>query len=525
MNQIPHDPTQLVLNYLFSRTSFYPTLYDGKFGTRDIDAECGYPSDISTREYMRLYLREGIAARINDIEPNECWKEYPEVYETEENRETEFEMAVDKVIAETNLYSYLARLDRVSGIGRYGVLFIGLDDGSKFEDPAPGYTESSEAETPGSAKVLYYRVFSEGSVSIAEFENDEGNPRYGQPKYYTLNFSDWLDSATNVGEAPASQSVKVHWSRIHHVADNALESEIYGSPRMENVLNRIFDLRKVNGGAAEMFWKGGFPGYSFEVDPKHGEFTETEKEALRSEAKEYSEGLQRYLTTVGVSVKSLSPQVADPSATVDNILRLIAITKGIPSQVFMGTQQGQLDSPQDAITWAERIALRRNMYVSPHIIRPIIQKFVQYGAVPSPIEGRNAFTIKWLPIAKLTEIEQSEVAKNKAEALARYATSGSEALMPRNEFMDKVMGFSPQQIEAIELAQATEFSVVLQELKMLGMSPTSGAAGGNVPSSIPGMAKPGQKKDPSKTPVNVQQRKGRVRASKASAGKPPTTEQ
>lgn len=496
----------MVVNEFMSRTSFNQRLYDGAYKSRDIDAECGYPEGLTMGDFLAMYRRNDIAARVNDIEPNSCWEQYPSVEETEQERETEFEKAIDTLVAETNLYSYLARADRISGIGRYGVLFVGFDDGEDFDTPAPGFNEMAPETTPGQAKVLYYRVFDESGVSIAEYDTDKKSKRRGLPKYYTLTFEDG-DTSTS--------SLKVHWSRVVHIADNLTSSLVFGTPRMENVFNRLYDLRKISGGAAEMFWKGGFPGLSFEVDPKHGEFSEDDKAALKAETKAYSEGLMRYITTVGVSVKSIAPQIANPDAHINSCLKIIAITKGIPMQQFLGTTAGNQDGAADVKTWGERVALRRNMYITPHIIRPLIDKLIQAGAVPKPADG---YTVKWKPLATLTEVERAQVGKDLTEALARYSTAGAEALVPLPEFLGKFLGFSYQQVEAIVKAPATKLSVVLQELAM-GMT---GSGNGNMPSSIPAM---GKKKDPSKTPVNMVQRaKPKATKNTQSATTPPATQ-
>ncbi len=490
---------ELVTN-LFDRALAGVPIMDGENLERNLDAMCGYPETITNANYVTMYRRHEIASRIVNIEPDECWKDFPNIWETEEERETDFEKAVDRLNAKTNLFSYLHRADRVSGIGRYGVFFLGFDDGGDFETPAPGFDETGPTEVRGNAQILYYRVFGEGSVSIMEFEDDRTNPRYGQPRYYTLTFQEHPSSTETT-----AQNHRVHWSRVIHLADNRIESEIFGAPRMEAVYNRLLDLRKVTGGSAEMFWKGGFPGLSFEVDPKHGDFSEEERKALREEVREYAEGLQRYLTTVGVSVKSLLPQVVDPTNHTRNLLMLIAMNKAIPMQTFMGSQQGQLDSPQDTITWRERIALRKERYITPYIIRPVIDRLIQAGVLPEPSPQNDQplpYMVRWEPMAPLSIIEQAEVAAKMSEGLARYATSGSEALIPLPEYLGKVMGFSAQMVQAIMAAEKTEFSPVLRELQAV----LSGSANGNIPNSIPNMPKPNQTKDPSKTPVNTQQR-------------------
>lgn len=534
------NTAQIIANMLMSRTSFGTAMLDGKCGNRDIDGEAGYPTAISIQDYRDFYERGDIAARVVDIEPMECWKEYPEVYETEEERETPFESDLDKVIAETNLYSYLAKVDRASGIGGFGVLFIGFDDGAAWDKPVPGFNIHGPDSAPGNAKVLYYRVFDEGSVSVASYETDTKNPRYGLPLYYTLSFTSHIPTNAS-GEAPPAVSRKVHWSRVIHVADNTLTDELYGAPRMKNVFNRLMDIRKILAGSAEMFWKGGFPGLSFEVDPNAGEFSEEERRAFKKEVQNYANGLDRYLTTVGVSVKPLNIQISNPDSHLKAALQIIATTKGVPMRLLMGTEQGSLASTQDAQTWAERVAMRRDMYVTPHIIRPVVDRLIQVGAVrpPAPpeapstentpektpksvrrskgIQGKDNYSVKWVPLAVLSETERAEVGKALTEALSRYATAGAEALIPLPEFLGKFLGFSYQQVEAIMKAPPSQRSMVFQIAGMSGQE-------GNVPSAIPKLPGAGQTKDPSKTPTNVVQPKtAKAPRKKAGSGTPQAT--
>lgn len=499
-----------VLNSLLSRTSFLSKLLDGRYGTRDVDQECGYPDQISVRDYAQMYRRNDIASRVCDLEPNESWKEYPQIWETEEERETPFEIAIDKLVSSTRLFAYLHRLDRVSGIGRFGVLFFGLDDGKDFDKPAPGFTKDGVADSPGQANVLYYRVFDESSVQIAGYEDDHTNPRYGLPKYYNLQFYEpSLDGATGnmPNVAPATETIKVHWSRCLHVADNLLTSEIFGMPRMENVFNRLLDLRKINAGAGEMFWKGGFPGYSFEVDPRNGELDDEQREAIKDEIQKWEEGLTRYFAGVGVSMKSLTPQISDPQPFVNNILRIIAATKGIPMRLFIGTESASVASTQDSNTWLERVALRREMYVTPYIIRNAIDRIMQYGAIPPTevVDGEpKGYTVKWTPLAEMTQAEKAEVGLKRTEALARYATAGAEALIPLDAWLSKIMLLPFQEVEAIMKTPPTEKSLVIKQAEAaMGMTGQEN----NLPTSIPNMPKPDQAKDPSKTPENRVQTK------------------
>jgi len=111
--------------------------------TRNIDGECGYPSDITDNDYKLMYARNGIAGRIVRILPEESWSENPLIYESEKPQDTEFERAWKALVKERHIYHYLSRIDILSGIGRYGILLLGIDDGLELNLPVIGINETT----------------------------------------------------------------------------------------------------------------------------------------------------------------------------------------------------------------------------------------------------------------------------------------------------------------------------------------------------------------------------------------------
>ena len=172
----PFDSKLKFLTNIYDRALAGIPVLDGIDGTRDLDKECGYQNFIQDNDYVRMFRRGDVAARVVVLEPDECWQQYPRIYETEEERDTEFEKAVDRLEAKTRFFSYLHRLDRVSGILRYGVMLIGMDDGNGLDIPAPGYDEHNMLPAPATdTNIIYYRVFTEASVSVLEWETDPTN--------------------------------------------------------------------------------------------------------------------------------------------------------------------------------------------------------------------------------------------------------------------------------------------------------------------------------------------------------------
>ncbi len=155
----------LAHNALTSRADWLRKLGDPR---RSIDDECGYPKgQISLTEYVDMYDREPVAARVVEVMPAESWQVQPTVYEDEDEANvTAFEQAWDdlgKTLAANGgtswhqdelgspVWSYLRRADILSRIGQFGVLFMGFDDGQDLSMPVPGSVELPEGLDPSEA--------------------------------------------------------------------------------------------------------------------------------------------------------------------------------------------------------------------------------------------------------------------------------------------------------------------------------------------------------------------------------------
>ncbi len=418
----------LVQNLLITRTAWLRKLLDPR---RDIAAECGHPETIETKDYSDFFERGDIARRVVSIFPEECWVESPTVIETEDESETEFEKAWKELEDELRIWACLQRADILSGIGQFGVVLLGFDDGVDLNLPVEGNAH----------KLIYIRPFEERLVGIATLEADVSNPRYGLPTLYNIQFS---DTAVQNATSQITKSVSVHHSRVIHIADNRTNSDVYGTPRMKWVFNRLLDLRKITGGSGEMFWKGGFPGLSLEAANPDGDVT-FDKEATQEELDRYMNGLQRYIALVGMQAKSLAPQVADPTPSVEVQLKLIASAMGIPWRIFIGSEAAQLASSQDARAWNKRISRRRTGYINPFIIQPLIDRLMEFGALPTV----DKYDVQWTDLNTPSDDERATVAEKKTNAITKYVQAGADVLVSPFHFLTLVLGMSDEEADAI----------------------------------------------------------------------------
>ena len=442
----------MTVNARSLRSSFVNSFSERK----NINASCDYPDteSITPEIYLDMFDRESIATRVVEVLSRESWLVSPTVYETEDPEQTTaFEQDwadIGKGLrgeswyedSEGNpIWEYLQRLDIRSGIGHYGVMLLGLDDGSDLKDPVV---------PKKGMKLNFLRVFDESMATITAFETDEKESRFGQPTQYNL----MLNEPSNIdggGMQVQGNMSNVHWSRIIHVVDNPGSSEVFGTPRQQPVWNRLLDLRKLYGGSAEMYWQGAFPGFSIEGHPQLAGELKFDEPAMRTALEKYMTGLQRWLIGADSTVKSLAPQVVDPTPQINIAIEAICIRLAIPNRVFTGSERGELASSQDKLTWNDRISARQNDHCIPRLIVPLVDRLIAFGVLSQP----KSYNAVFPQAESLTMLEQSEVAVNRTEAMAKYVQAGVEGTMTPLHFFTKILGLTDKEAEEI-VSSATE---------------------------------------------------------------------
>lgn len=419
---------------------------------RDIDMnyECRWPEKIEPANYTTLFGRNAVAGRVVDLWPSECWIQPPTVYEDEEaETESEFEKAWKALEERLNLLTYLSKIDVLSGIGRYGVLFLGLDDlgpGQDFSTPVEGLSMDEDgfivpAETSSKRKLLYLRALPETSATIEEWEKEKGSARYGKPILYSVQMED--------PKSGQGTTTKVHWTRIIHIADNCLSSEILGIPRMQPVYDDLLDLRKLKGGASEGYWRACLSGTAWTLDKDLVDamttLTGDMKDDLKDELEDYYNSMQRDIVAEGYIPHDVSPKLVDPSPFAAVLIKLICIRLGVPYSIFIG-EENRLEGRQMRSSWLERVKGRQMNYVTPFVVLRTIIYLQALGILPATEEIPK---VKWPERDSPTEADIAKTAESTTRALALYTSSGVNALMGEREYFGQVFKKTADEIKAI----------------------------------------------------------------------------
>ncbi len=399
-------------------------------GERDLYTALGYPTTPSYNDYAAKYQRQDIARAVVDLPVRESWRMIPTISDDAEGQ-SEFEKQWSTLVRDRKVFHYLSRVDRLASLGTYGVLFLGFDDA---QDQAQELTSASE--------LLYMMPYTELNATISTYESDTKNARYGHPTLYQVN-----RKSLGIGNDTGLQT-NVHWTRILHVAEDTLEDDLCGIPRLRAILNRLYDLQKIVGGSAEMYWRGALPGYGLKVDENRTLGTQDLAD-LKEEMEKYLHGLQRFVRLEGVSIQDFAVQVADPSSHVDVQIDMICAQTRIPKRILLGSERGELASTQDKVAWAAVIESRRLEYCEPMILRPFIDRLIAVKVLPDP-KG-SEYTIEWPDLLAPGDKEKAEVGKIRSEALKNYADSiGAEDIVPPEIFYKTILHLSVEEIEKIE---------------------------------------------------------------------------
>lgn len=409
--------------------------YDGE---RNLYQALGYPLFLTFDDYFARYTRQEMAKAIIDRPVKATWQGDLELIETYDPDMTPFEVGWKDLNLRLGLKTRLARVDKLTGIGQYGILLLGLDDVKKPED-------FKLPVRPGVRKLLYVRPFSEKNAPILSYSTDPKSSRYGSPLTYNIEVLDMSSGGST--SATVSMFVEVHHSRVIHIVDDNLESEILGTPRLQPVFNRLMDIEKILGGDAEIFWRGARPGYQGKID-KDFHITPAMENKLKDQMDEFEHNLRRMMINEGVSFEALQQQIADPKTHFDVQVSAISSETGIPKRVLIGSERGELASTQDSDEWKTFVQSRREDHAEPRIIRPFVDRIIKLGILPAP---EKYYTIDWLDLFSISEKDRVEIGKSRANAIREYTTNPlAEAIMPPKAFFELCLGLSTGQIELVE---------------------------------------------------------------------------
>ena len=412
-------------------------------GDRDIYDEMGWKKQPTFNDYKRRFERQDIAHTIVSAYPDATWREEPTVREDDSDAESEFEKAFLKHAESVKLWHYLRRLDIMAGVGRYAAMLLGLKGASS--------QGALTVEPAGTSELIYLQPFYEADAEIKEWDKQVNSERYGLPELYKLT----TRIGTPSDDRKTGDSMEVHALRLLHVAEGCLESDVFGTSRLQRVFNRLEDLEKILGASAEGFWKKAFPGAAFIKDPE-ADWGDSEAD-MEDEIEEYYHKFTRWMRLSGVDVHEFQGKADNPKFHFDVQIAVLSAASRIPARILTGSERGELASSQDEGNWLSRVDERRKNFAGPVILRPYVERMIEFGVLPEP----KQFEIVWPDVDALSEKDQAEIATKKASAAKDYANgmvNGLDLVIPPYFFLVDFLN--------VDEARAEEYAKAGEEIEV-----------------------------------------------------------
>lgn len=435
------------------------SFYDQALGTykRNLYEAAGYDEELDANKYWDRYRRNGVARRLVNALPNATWRAGAELIEDDDpGIETAFELAWMGLEQRLNVWDRIRKADTLAQLGSYSVVLIGA--GGALNEPLPRAPSSG-------GTIPYLKPYSERHVTIDEkdlvgypFNGATDDPRFGQPELYTIRIGATASSSSgSKGRSSGTSSGKerkVHWTRVLHVADEALEDDLYGETRLASVWNWMDDLEKVAASGSEAFWRRVIPDVIASLEP--GVIMDATAEAdVETEIDNLVHGLRRWARIQGVKLDQLGTgEVADFSNPIDALIGLIVAGYGIPKRILMGSERGELASQQDRSNWDQQVRDRRGQF-GEAVVEQLVNRLVQYGYLPRPaeweVDGASGYYVQWPDIVDLDEADKLAM----AERMAKTNQAQGERVFTTSEIRASV-GREPLEEEEMDLDGVVE---------------------------------------------------------------------
>lgn len=381
-------------------------------GDRDIWEAAGYPEDYTFGEGWSRYKRQDITRRIVDLPVQRTWRHPPNILEGERD-DTTFVEQWDDLWDDLGLQTQFEKADRMASIGEYSVVLMGFA-GAATDQELRNPVDEGDVNAP--EDVLYARPYKESDVTVESFVQSPGDSRFGRPETYRID----LSGGENKFQA---SSVVVHWTRVLHIVEDPLDSDVYGLPRLQRVLNRLIDLEKIVASTGEAYWQLITPILKAVVD-EDADLSSADMDNLEDDLLDVLHDLRRHFISQGMDLEYLeSDHAPDPSSASDLVMLLISAASGIPKRILFGTETGERASEQDAREFDAMIGTRVETYAEPTIVRQFTDRMILLGALEEPAEE---YKLVWPDRISQTESEKAETDNTVADTASKLTPMGGD---------------------------------------------------------------------------------------------------
>lgn len=364
-------------------------------GKRDYNTIFGWGLDLQYSDYFAMYERNEFASVIVKKVAKACWNELPKIM----SGETEILKDEMAQLKKMGFFRALERADILNRIGNFSVLLIGMPDGQDLDKPV-----GSANDIQG----MYFNPYNYDGIEIVSWDTNPESQRFNLPVIYQLQTTNHGEKGKDINVS----SVNVHYSRIVHMAEDALDSSIEGRSSLKPGWNALINTLKVTGGSAEAYFRNARQQLALEADKdarlKKGS---DELKTLKDNVEDFNNSWDPVLRLQNMKANHLQIDMISPRESFDINVEGLSGETGIPIRIFTGKGGGQTTGAEDRASWNALVGDRRSSDCDGWLMQGL-GIMAEAGMFNLPDDAE----VEWSPQVATSEKEQSEVRKNNSEA-------------------------------------------------------------------------------------------------------------
>lgn len=393
-------------------------------GKRDLDSIYGYTTGgRSYQDYYERYRYTGYGNRIVSAPARSCWRDGAVIKSQSEDGQLVLEEEI-QILSRGGMFRVLEQADVLNRIGEFSVMLVGLPGDGELTEPL------MNASVKGDLSGVYFSAFAQSAVAVTQYDQNMSSPRYGLPVMYTITPNS-SDAKTSSSSTDVREPENVHWSRVVRIAEGSLDNSLVGVSSLDPVFNRIDDLNKATGGAAEAFYRNCMQKFGIKID-KDTKYTAADIASLNTAMQEFTNEQKQFIMTQGGETKALPVQIGSPKDSISVAVDELCAATGIPRRILTGEGGGQLKGTEDKASYNQLISDRQQQ-----ICAPALFEVLEILDVAGLLELRDEYVIEWPNPTAMDDLTQSEVALNKARTAKEIA--GAAAILDASGLHDDVV--------------------------------------------------------------------------------------
>jgi uncharacterized protein len=403
------------------------SVFPGYFQTskHNHNADFGWPDALDFKMLHRMYCRNGLARAGVDKTVLKTWQTSPELWESEEAKESDLEATIRKRFADLRLWQAFAEADRRSMVGGYAGIIVRYRDSKAFDQPV----DRVNGGLDGIAEVIPVWA---GQLEVSDWVHDQRSEDYGKPKMFRFN------EASVMHNSGQNRAFSVHPDRV---LVWSADGTVHSRSCLEPGYNDLLDAEKVKGAGGEGFYKSASGRQVLEADKDAsmeamargmGVAPSELATAMNDQVSDFQSGFDKMLWLQGMTAKTLSITLPSPEHFFAAPVQSYAASINIPMKILVGTQTGERASSEDAADWALVNMARRANQAIP-TINSFVQQLERVGILPE-----RDWHINWADLTDAT----LELKIGRAERMAKINQTSLDPLFTGDEIRG-VVGYEP----------------------------------------------------------------------------------